>query len=51
MKTFIIRIKSRVDNKTYVLRVEGNSKYNAMGKADRVFVSKHPDRLPADFIN
>ncbi len=51
MKTHIIRIKSRVDNKTYVMRVKSTDKYKAMGVADSEFRSKHGDKFPADFIN
>ncbi len=51
MKTFTIRIKSRVDNKTYAIRVKDENKFNAMVKADSVFRSKHGDKLPADFVD
>ena len=51
MKTYIIRIKSLVDNKTYVLRIKQRNKYMAVLEADRVFVSKHKDKLPATFAN
>jgi hypothetical protein len=51
MKTFIIRIKSGVNEKTYTMRVKNDNKYNAMVSANIIFTSKHRDKFPADFIN
>jgi hypothetical protein len=50
MKTFIVRIKSWVDNKIYVIRLNDNNRYKAMATASDIFVAEHHDKLPASFL-
>ena len=51
MKTFAVRIKSWVNNKTYTIRIEDQNKYKAMAKASDIFVAEHRDKLPAHFVD
>lgn len=51
METFVIRIKSWVNNKTYVIRVKEQNRYKAIGIASDKFVQEHNDKLPAYFVN